>query len=816
MFETTLIDHTVIFWISAIGVLLQISVILYEVVYKPSDLQLSGTPIALAIVSWNLKIVHIASLATCIPIGLDVLLDMFSKEKTIDWAYRPLFLFAIALPSVVYTYCDDSLTPVIYLSVYNFGFIAFDAAISSMLIRVHYSKTKAIHLILSHLFFVVCSFLKVVSVVFYVSWIDTARSVALMGVTMNVFITVYYGFKTIQLSTNHFNFHDSKYKWLNISGDELIFSLYILLFMLLTGFIQHARFSGGLISFRHLTSDYFIKVQIYFMFFGSFVTILPGRLARIKVELCQQMITTKGHFVRYVSHEIRSPLFVVSAGLEMTINELEATSAVPQTLVDLVSDVFDSTTSAINLLNDLLQYENMELDSFKLDVSWRGLSNLFGLKVSTLTALAKKSDVQFLIDDPLNLFGNEKHIDYVKAMLSRSEIVGSDDFFSSVDYSEVVLRVDRYRVDQIIRNLIVNAIKFTPKGGSVFVRTSISARRNESNTSSKGVIPSSTGNNQQEDVFSTNYFKSTTKSLSAKLYRPLIEFEKLEPIGDVMVEVIDSGVGIAIENQSKVFGEFTQFDRNKLQAGGGSGLGLWISRRIAEYHQGKVDFHSAGEGKGSTFFVTLPVYIPPQGFALKMSSEPTPSLQSRSPNKLSKRSNQNHTSTSSNTILNSKIKRTRRRTSKTTSLMATVVSTEADEAKIKVEHRFLIVDDSSTNLKMMRRLLESAKDHFPGCVIDEADDGDVAVEMVSKSLKAETPYGAVLMDSMMDRMHGTQATVLMRNDVGYKGLIIGVTGNAREDEIQAYKDCGVDEVLTKPITRAKLIDTISALRDEKM
>ena len=81
MSQTNLIDHTAVFWISAIGVLLQVSVILYNVWYKQSDLQITGTPIALAIISWNLKLVHIASLATCIPIGLDVLLDIFSKEK---------------------------------------------------------------------------------------------------------------------------------------------------------------------------------------------------------------------------------------------------------------------------------------------------------------------------------------------------------------------------------------------------------------------------------------------------------------------------------------------------------------------------------------------------------------------------------------------------------------------------------------------------------------------------------------------------------------------------------------------------------------
>jgi len=81
-----------------------------------------------------------------------------------------------------------------------------------------------------------------------------------------------------------------------------------------------------------------------------------------------------------------------------------------------------------------------------------------------------------------------------------------------------------------------------------------------------------------------------------------------DSIGVLRVEVMDSGVGIGPENHHRVFGEFSQFKRNEHQGGGGSGLGLWISKQIVEIHKGKIGFESQGGGLGSMFFFELPLY----------------------------------------------------------------------------------------------------------------------------------------------------------------------------------------------------------------
>eukprot|EP01035_Chromulina_nebulosa_P069226 gene69226-biopygen2402 len=58
-----------------------------------------------------------------------------------------------------------------------------------------------------------------------------------------------------------------------------------------------------------------------------------------------------------------------------------------------------------------------------------------------------------------------------------------------------------------------------------------------------------------------------------------------DAVGCFRVEITDSGVGLSEDEQRNIFGEFTQFNKNELQGGGGSGLGLWISRHVIHMHK---------------------------------------------------------------------------------------------------------------------------------------------------------------------------------------------------------------------------------------
>jgi signal transduction histidine kinase len=115
--------------------------------------------------------------------------------------------------------------------------------------------------------------------------------------------------------------------------------------------------------------------------------------------------------------------------------------------------------------------------------------------------------------------------------------------------------VDRVRVTQVLLNLLSNAVKFTEQG-AITVRASCDAVDRQ--------------------------------------------------CGQIMIAIIDTGVGIASEHQHLIFEEFRQADDSLSRRYGGTGLGLPISRRLVELHGGTLEVTSQ-IGAGSTFFFTLPI-----------------------------------------------------------------------------------------------------------------------------------------------------------------------------------------------------------------
>ena len=140
----------------------------------------------------------------------------------------------------------------------------------------------------------------------------------------------------------------------------------------------------------------------------------------------------------------------------------------------------------------------------------------------------------------------------------------------------------------MLRNLVSKVVKFTPAGGTITLRAEW-VRAGLSSTDLTRVDPS-------------NEFIGWKYAVTA--VRPYA--------GVVRILVSDSGAGMSAAQRRELFGEGMQFNANTLQAGQGSGLGLFIAKEIVEQHGGRLNAASAGLEKGSTFIVVLPLFVGPK------------------------------------------------------------------------------------------------------------------------------------------------------------------------------------------------------------
>ena len=304
-------------------------------------------------------------------------------------------------------------------------------------------------------------------------------------------------------------------------------------------------------------------------------------------------------------------------------------------------------------------------------------------------------------------------------------------------------------------------------------------------------------------------------------------------VGRLVVEVTDTGAGISKENQQKLFKEIVQFHPEKLQAGGGSGLGLWITKGIVDLHSGNISVHSEGEGCGATFRVEIPMMmnVNDNHFGHTVQSTPPPLDEPHTHNILESTDHDNNNLDSplpvtTTTIVEPQPQPTTPTPTTTIDVNSTLITSESfsnaiipppmpllttgeylpspftahvsiqqstesvQVLPVKPVYRLLLVDDSQLNRKMLSRVMVSE-----GHLCEEAEDGQQALERVAAS---PSPYDAILMDFMMPVMDGPSATKRIR-EMGYTGKIFGCTGNALQADIEIFKTAGANEVLLKPM-----------------
>jgi len=241
------------------------------------------------------------------------------------------------------------------------------------------------------------------------------------------------------------------------------------------------------------------------------VNLARAEAARLEAQAAN---AAKDQFLATLSHELRSPLNVMLGWTQMLRSgQMSAESTMRGW------DILErSVRLQTKLIDDLLDVSRIIAGKLRIDKRRVDLATIVGLAVDAALPAARSREIQL----------------------------------SATIAPSLPVDADPHRLQQVVSNLLTNALKFTPEHGSI------------------AVVVERTGQ-------------------AARL------------------TVQDSGIGMAAELVPRVFDRFQQGDSSTTRAHGGLGLGLAIVRHLVEQHGGRIEAASGGHGRGSTFTVTLPL-----------------------------------------------------------------------------------------------------------------------------------------------------------------------------------------------------------------
>lgn len=268
-------------------------------------------------------------------------------------------------------------------------------------------------------------------------------------------------------------------------------------------------------------------------------------------ESAEKANMAKSQFLANMSHELRTPLNAILGITEGLQDQIFG--EINEEQIKACQILENSAYHLLSLINDILDVAKIESGQINLEYSIVSVDQLCQTSLTLIQQQAHKKGIQILINLPINLPN---------------------------------LRVDERRICQALINLLTNAVKFTPKGGTITLEVTFPFVKQEMKSS-----------------------------------RTYIRFS-----------IIDTGIGIASEDIDRLFKPFIQVDSDLNRQYEGTGLGLTLVKRLVELHGGDVSITSQ-LGVGSCFTIDLPyeeveVLLPAEVKKLSPIEQLRPSTQS--------------------------------------------------------------------------------------------------------------------------------------------------------------------------------------------
>jgi PAS domain S-box-containing protein len=234
----------------------------------------------------------------------------------------------------------------------------------------------------------------------------------------------------------------------------------------------------------------------------------------------------KADFNSMIVHDLRSPLNIIQGYVDIV--RTEVVGSITEEQAELLTIAKENVFKVLKLIDNFLIASKLEAGHFQIEPSINSLNGL----IETIW-------------DHYQVLANEKKINLEKDL---------DDNLPLVSF-------DKFRVEQVVRNFLSNALKFTPPEGTITLTTKLNKQKNT-------------------------------------------ETKDIQMLADVVVK--DTGVGISKEELNKVFNKYEQTEAGKDASLKGTGLGLAICREIVELHNGNVWVESELH-QGSSFGFSLPI-----------------------------------------------------------------------------------------------------------------------------------------------------------------------------------------------------------------